>query len=372
MSQQNLDIYRKLQRHLDSMPVGYPETESGVEIKLLKHLFSRQQAVIATKLGFIAQPLHKIYRKVRKDGISIEDLEKLLDKMYFDGLINRGVQEENGKEIKYYANAPLAIGFFEYQLNNLNEEFIELIDQYFEEAFMEEYNCSGIPQLRTIPIEQAIEPEAGVTTYDNFRQVIEECGEPIAVAECICRKEKDLIGDSCKQTDLREICFSFRTAAETYVEKGLGRFISKQEAIDLLKQAEKEGLVLQLGNSQRPMCICCCCGCCCGILTHQKSYNSPAKFFATNFYAQTDPDLCIGCGMCVDRCQMDAITLEDQISNINMERCIGCGVCVPTCPEEAIALIKKEDEIVPPKNTVATYQAIMHGKAKKARIENNK
>jgi len=371
MTQENIDIYRQLQQHLDKMPVGYPETESGVEIKLLRLLFTPQQAKIAINLDFMAQPIKKIHRKLRKENFSKDKLEKALDEMYFDGLINRGVQREDGKEVKYYANAPVAIGFFEYQLNNLNEEFIELIDQYFDEAFIDEWNTSGVPQLRTIPIEQSVETKRSISTYDNFRHVIEDCGGPIVVAECICKKEMDIMGKPCKQTDLREICFSFRTAAKIYEEKGLGRRISKEEALKILEQAQKDGLVLQPGNSQRPMCICCCCGCCCGILKNQRNYDAPAKFFATNFYAQVDSNLCIGCGICEERCNMDAIIIEDEISHINLDRCIGCGVCVPTCPEEAIELIKKEEEIIPPKNTVATYQAIMHGKAKKARKEKN-
>jgi len=369
MTKENNDVYQKLKNHLDTLPVGYPSTESGVELKILKNLFTHQQAKMAMKLDFIAKPLKKIYRKVRKENISIEELEQILDKMYSDGLINRGINEENGENIKYYANAPFAIGIYEYQLNRLNKEFIDLAEQYFEEAFIDEYNVSGIPQLRTIPIEQAVETTSAVATYDDFRQVIEDCGGPIAVADCICKKEKDLLGEPCKQTDLREICFSFRNAAKLYEEKGLGRFISKEEALEILEQAQKDGLVLQPGNSQRPMCICCCCGCCCGILRNQKNYDAPVKFFATNYYAKVDSELCIGCGVCETRCNMDAVTIKDEISNINLDRCIGCGVCVPTCPEEAISLIQKEEEIIPPKNTVATYQAIMHGKAKKARTE---
>ncbi|MBD3194975.1 MAG: 4Fe-4S ferredoxin [Candidatus Lokiarchaeota archaeon] len=369
MSQNNKDLYRKLQQHLDKMPVGYPATESGVEIRILESLFTPAQAKMALFLGFIALPLRKIYRKARKNVESEEELEKLLDEMYFDGLINRGVVNENGKEVKYYAVAPIAIGFFEYQLKNLNKEFIKLIDQYFKEAFIEEYNKTGIPQLRTIPIEESVESSNSIASYDEFRQVIEDCGEPIAVADCICRKEKDLIGEPCEKTDLREICFSFRTAADVYVEKDLGRYISKETALELLEQAEKDGLILQPGNSQRPMCICCCCGCCCGIVSNQKRYEAPAKFFATNFYAEVDTDLCIGCGICEERCNMDAVEIIDEISHINLNRCIGCGVCVPTCPEDAIKLVNKKDEKIPPRNTIATYQAIMNEKANLARME---
>ena len=150
------DIYRELQKHLDKMPVGYPATESGVEIRILKYLFTPKQAELALYLKYQPQPLEKIYRKAKKLGFNIGELEKKLDEMFQQGLINYG---KSGEE-KFYANAPLAIGMYEYQLNSLTEDFVKDIYQYFEESFIsEEWNKSGIPQLRTIPVEQSLTPE---------------------------------------------------------------------------------------------------------------------------------------------------------------------------------------------------------------------
>jgi ferredoxin len=154
-----------------------------------------------------------------------------------------------------------------------------------------------------------------------------------------------------------------------FISKGFAREITKEEAFNILKKAEEDGLVLQPGNSQRPFAMCTCCGCCCGLLSNQNKLIDPAKFFATNFYAEVDPDLCVGCGICEERCNMDAILIEDDVSQVDKNRCIGCGVCVPTCTAEAIKLLKKEEEIVPPKNTAATYRAIMDKKAELARVD---
>jgi electron transport complex protein RnfB len=263
----------------------------------------------------------------------------------------------------------LAIGMFEYQLNRLTPEFFKDVETYFDQGFLDEFNKTKIPQIRTIPIEQTVEHEQVIASYDNLKQVIETIGGPIAVAECICRKGTDLIGEPCKKTELRESCFSFRTAAKVYIEKGLGREISKEEALKILEKAQEDGLVLQPGNSQRPMNICTCCGCCCGVLSHQNKLEEPAQFFASNFYAKVDPDECIGCGICEERCNMNAVHVEDAIAVVNLARCIGCGACVPTCTSEAIKLYKKEEEIIPPKNTVETYLAIMDKKAELARKE---
>ena len=370
MIEEEIDIYRELQKHLDKMPVGYPATESGIEIKLLKHLFTPQQVKIAVKLNFMAEPLPKIYRRFNKGGFTIEELEEKLDEMYFNGLINRGVVNEGESEIKYYGSAPYVIGFFEYQLNRLTPEFFKDSHQYTRETFFkEEYNKTGIPQLRVIPLEKTVDYEQSVAQYDDLKALIDIVGEPIAVMECICRKGAELIGEPCKKTNLLETCFVFRGGAKSFIEKGLAREITKQEALKLLEKAEEDGLVLQPGNSQKPMNICTCCGCCCGVLSSQKQLPGLAQFFATNYYAEVDPDLCIGCGICEDRCNMDAIDIEDDISEVNKARCIGCGVCIPTCTSEAISLIKKEEETLPPKNTLATYTKIMDKKAELARAE---
>ena len=370
MEQENIDYYRELQKHLDKMPVGYPATESGIEIKILKHLFSQEQAQIALKLNFIADPLKKIHRRLKKNGFSSEELEKKLDEMYFKGLINRGVVKEGETENKYYSSAPFVVGMFEYQLNLLTPEFFKDAHQYIHDTFFsEEYNKTGVPQLRVIPLDQTVNFEQAIANYDDLKQIIENIGEPIAVMDCICRKGSDLIGEPCTKTKLRESCFSFRTAAKMSIEKGLAREITKEEAYKILEKAEEDGLVLQPGNSQRPMSICTCCGCCCGVLTSQKQLPELSHFFATNFYAEVDPDLCVGCGICEDRCNLDAITIEDDIAQVDKGRCIGCGVCVPTCTSEAMKLIKKEEETLPPKNTYSTYVTIMDKKAELARAE---
>jgi len=365
MNDTELDIYGSLQKHLNKMPVGFPATDSGVEIRILKHLFTQEQAKLALYLDYQPKPLNKIFRKVKKTGITLEDLERKLDEMYKKGIINFG--EVNGE--KFYGSAPLAIGMYEYQLNSLTEDFVRDMYQYFDEAFIDEYNKSGVPQLRTIPIEQSIPYKQSISTYDNLRSIIDNIGEPIAVAECICRKAKDLVNDSCKKTELRESCFSFRRSAQFYIERGFAKEISKEEALQILKKAEEDGLVLQPGNSMRPMCICTCCGCCCELLVNQNKYPEPAQFFATNFYAEVDEDLCTGCGTCEERCNINAVYVEDAIAHVDRKRCIGCGVCVPTCTSEAIHLIKKEKEIIPPENTAATYKAIMDKKAELARSE---
>ncbi|MHA1459701.1 MAG: ATP-binding protein [Promethearchaeota archaeon] len=357
------DVYRELQRNLDKLPISFPATESGVELKILKYMFSPEQALIGSKLGFRPKSLKDIYELLKEEGLTLERVEEQLDTMHADGLIIRLIKSEGDTEIKSYIASAFMLGFYEFQMNKMTEEFVHDVDQYFDEAFMEELNKTKIPQLRTIPIEKDIGIERDIASYDDFRHYLDTCGEPIVLNECICRKKNDIIGKSCEKTDLRESCFSFRSAGMAYITRGLGRIVTKEEALEILEQAEREGLVLQAGNSQRPMSLCTCCGCCCNLLVNEKKLEAPAQFFGSNYFAQVDEDLCTGCGVCEERCQMDAVEIIDDISNINLDRCIGCGVCVPTCPEEAIELIEKEEKTIPAKNTMETYLQIAKKKA---------
>jgi NAD-dependent dihydropyrimidine dehydrogenase PreA subunit len=369
MNEENLDVYRALQEHLDKAPVGFPATESGVEIRILKQLFTTEEARITTKLSHMPEPLKKVYRKFKSD-YTIEELKKMLEVMFDKGLINRGIQKKEDEEIRYYGAALFLVGFYERQLHKLTKQLVMDCREYFEEAFwMEGWNKAGIPQIRPIPVEKSLDYEQNIATYDDLRYIIENYGDPIAVQECVCRQASEVIGEPCKKTKLHETCFTFRLGAKMAIETGVGREITKEEALELLNKCQEDGLVLQPGNSQRPMNICTCCGCCCEVLVNQGKFDQPARFFNSNFYAEVDQDLCVGCGTCEDRCNMTAIKVIDDKSTVDLGRCIGCGVCAPTCPTEAIYIRKKENQIVPEKNAMAKYMAMMDKKAELARAE---
>jgi NAD-dependent dihydropyrimidine dehydrogenase PreA subunit len=358
----NTDVYRNLQKHLDTLPIGFPATESGVEIRLLKSLFTPEEAEIATNLSFSFETLESIYDHIDKSKMSMEDLEKHLDSSVSKGATLR--KKEGNK--KYYANAMFMIGMYDMQTHRKNEslkEFLTESSQYFSEAFDVEMFKTGINQFRVVPINKSIPHEHHISSYDDIKKIIESTEGQIVVGHCVCRNKKDLFEEPCTQTDLRETCFVLhKDIAETYIEQGWGRPVSKEEALEILKQTEEDGLVYQPGNAQRPGSLCCCCGCCCGYLSDMKELPKPTDFIKSNYFAQVDTDSCTGCGTCLDRCQMNALTLVNEISTVNIDRCIGCGACVPTCPVEAIQLIKREQEIIPPKDWNALYEKIMSKK----------
>jgi len=356
-------IYRNLQAHLDELPVGFPATKSGVEIRILKHLFTPEEAKLALQLSMMPEPLDRIHARFDKGKMTAEELERTLDRMAEKGAIGRIKIAER----RQYCLIPFAVGMYELQVDRLTEGFARDAKLYLEGEFGDELWRTKIPQLRTVPVRKSIAvPEKfSVSSYDDIRRIIENVGGTIAVINCICRQTRRAIGENCTRTDLRETCISFRGAADRAVEQGIGRYLSKDEALALLDKVQEAGLVIQPENTEHPSYVCCCCGDCCGILTTVKRFPRPAELYASNYYAEVDPGLCTGCGICVSLCQLDAITIPDDVAVVNLDRCIGCGNCVACCEFDAGHLRKKEAEMVPPQNKVALYTKIMVKKVSK-------
>jgi electron transport complex protein RnfB len=351
-------VYRNLQKHLDKMPIGFPPVEDGSDIRVLKAFFTKEEAELATFLNFIPVNLQEIYSQTKNRGMSLEETREKLDLMADKRLIFKEVNPKTSQIS--YGNLPYAIGFFENHVNRLSVEMAQASEEYgtqFIREFMGEE--TGIPQMRTVPINAAISHDNIVMDYDDARKILDNIKGPYAVAPCICVQSKALIGGECKHNMLERCIVN----SQDYIDRGDAREITKEEALEILKKAEDSGLVIQPGNSKASSGFCLCCGCCCGILTDAKKLENPARLFATNFYAQIDDKFCTGCGTCTNFCPMDAITL-DEVSIINKERCIGCGVCVSKCPSEAIHLRNKEQIITPPNDSIDLVRKMIRRKKK--------
>jgi Fe-S-cluster-containing hydrogenase component 2 len=162
------------------------------------------------------------------------------------------------------------------------------------------------------------------------------------VADYICRKERRLVGEGCDKP--METCLGMGSAADLYIRHGLGREISQDEALQILEVANQAGLVLQPGNAVEANFICCCCGDCCGVLRNVKRHPQPASVVSSGYYASSDPQVCSACGDCVDRCQMEAVSVDNGYAVVDLQRCIGCGLCVTTCTTGAMHLQRKAQD----------------------------
>lgn len=351
------DVYRQLQEHLDTLPVPFPATKSGVEISLLKRIFTPEEAKIASKLTFAwdeYESLDSIYERLKNLGYSKARLEKLLDSMTKKGGLMAHVEGSK----KSYSNAMLIYGMFELQINKLTPGFVQDMIQYFKDGWAQANSQIPIPQMRVVPLGVSIEQKTAVFTYDDIKTIIATAKEPFSLANCVCRQAKDVLGKPCKNTPRREVCIAWDAGAKLYIKLGWGREISRAEVLATLKQNEEEGMIIQASNAQRPDFICSCCTCCDMTLRFLKRTPMPATLVASNYFAKSNSDTCTRCGTCIDRCQMEAITLQDDKAFVDANRCIGCGNCVKTCPSEAMHLEKKAFETSPPPTMAKLYEQI--------------
>ncbi len=357
-------LYRQLQQHLDHGPAGFPSTRSGADIRLLKHLLTPEEARIAAQLSTMqAESVNRILKRVRKSGLPVSagELQQILDRMVRKGTI---LAFTKGNNIRLYKNVGVSAGgMIDFQVNRLTRDFVNDLDKYHEETFSQSQKPKSrpVPQLRTIPVAKSVPlPAKLVSTYDDVRILVAKAPGPFSVANCICRQMKDMQNQGCKYSALRETCLQIGPDhARQYVEMGIGRPVTRQEVFNILDQAEEAGFILQPENSKSPQNICCCCGDCCGPLLAAKKSPHPAKLYASNYYVAVNSALCIACGVCLNRCQMDARLFADGKAKVDLDRCIGCGNCVTTCRSGASTLQQKDQTFIPFKDKNATFQEIM-------------
>jgi electron transport complex protein RnfB len=333
------DVYFRLRTFLDNLPGGYPTTESGVEIKILKKLFTPEDAEIVMKLKSKPEPVEKISERL---NMRPEEASEKLEKLAKDGSIYR---VRNG-DIPYYMPIQFVVGIYEFHLNTIDRELSELMEEYLP-YLGKVWEKTKTLQLRVVPVGSAVDAAPQIASYNHIFELVKD-KKTIVVAPCICRKEQDLLDNTCEKP--LETCIVFDNPAEYFIENKMGRKINQKELKKILKTAEDAGLVLSPSGYKDISNICCCCDCCCAVLRNLKNFDRPADYAQSQFQARIDPELCITCGTCSDRCQVEAIVENKDVMTVDTGRCIGCALCVPTCSEEAISLVAKPITTELPKN----------------------
>jgi Na+-translocating ferredoxin:NAD+ oxidoreductase subunit B len=349
------DVYARLREHLDNLPSGFPSTASGVEMRILKRLFTPDEAALALNVTIKLEPAAAIAARA---DLSEAEADARLRQLSHKGLIFN--IEAPDREPRYMA-AQFVVGIWEYHVNDLDPEFVRDMDEYLPYLGREAFG--RVPQLRTVPVGKSIDAGLEVLPYEKAEEIVRRQTK-FLVAPCICRREHHIKGAGCDK--LMEACLVFGWGAEYYARNGLGRFITLEETLEIIKKAEAEGLVLQPSNTQEIVNICCCCGDCCQMLLHLKRSPKPALAVSSPFTAAYDPDLCVGCEACTDRCQMEALAMADGRTVLNADRCIGCGLCVGSCPSGALTLARKPADLQPevPKNQRDAF--VLRAKARAA------
>jgi len=326
------DVFKKLAMHLDNLPGGFPETETGVELRILRRLFTPEEAEMALHLALLPEEAKVIAHRAKQ---AEAETKTLLDEMFLKGLLIK--LEKEGRSPKYMA-LQYAVGIWEYHVEDLDRKLAQDMAEYLPTLLNPETWGKG-PQLRTVPVGQSISHQLEIMPYELVEEVVRKQNR-IVVAPCICRRERKLVGKGCDKPE--ENCLVLGRGADIYRARGVGRVIDREEALEILRKADEAGLVLQPSNSKDIINICCCCGCCCGVLRGIKRHPKPATVVSTPFFCAVDVEACTGCGICLERCQMEALHLEDEKIVPDLDRCIGCGLCVSTCATGALSLVRKD------------------------------
>jgi electron transport complex protein RnfB len=328
------DIYQALAEHLDTLPQRFPtNTGTGLELKVLRHIFSPEEAEMAIQLKPMPEFSADIAKRI---GREIGETEALLTEMSKKGQILR-----LGKPGEHrFMAAPFMVGIMEFQIKCFTREMVEDIEAFQPYLMKHTWMKGKTRELRTIPIDKTVTDTTEVMPYESAEAIIKSA-KSISVSDCMCRKISTVKGEPCNRP--MEVCLQFGGASHLYVNNGLGRYIDQEEALALLKKGVESSLVIQAGSSQNPGGMCMCCGCCCKPLVAYRKTDKPSLYANSNYFAVVDEGTCTACGICESRCQMDAIRVEDY-SQIDLDRCIGCGLCVTTCDFDAIKLHKKDQK----------------------------
>jgi ferredoxin len=327
--------YEQLAEALNRLPNGFPRTPSNVEIKVLKKIFSPEEASIASQLTSSMESVEVIVKRV---GLSAKKTEAQLVKMVKRGLL---WSYRKGDKL-FFRLAPFVVGIYESQRESMDHELAHLVEDYLANG-----GAVGImkpqPALhRVVPAQKAVKSE-WILPYDDVKAILMN-SKAFHLSDCICRVQQDHIGRRC-DFPLRT-CLSFSSAESQQSEDD----ISKEEALAFLDKAEEMGLVHTVSNVMKGLgYVCNCCGCCCGILRGITDWGIENSVAYANYYAVIDADECLGCGICRNRCQVHAISEKEGVSVVNRKKCIGCGLCVTGCPNGVAKLEKKpESELVNP------------------------
>ena len=337
------DVYEQLAEALDRLPNGFPRTPSNVEIAILKRIFSPEEASLASQLSGQMDHVEAIAKRV---GLPENQAKTRLTDMAKRGLL--WSDQQAGKP--RFRLAPFIVGIYESQLERMDHEFAHLFEEYMADG-----GAAGImkpqPALhRVIPAQKAVKSE-WILPYDDVRAIL-LASKSFRLRDCICRVQQDHVGRRCSFPVRTCLSFSSAERAPSPLD------VSQEEALVFLDKAEEIGLVHTVSNVMKGIgYVCNCCGCCCGILRGINDWGIENSVAQANYFAAIDPDECIGCGACVQRCQVHAISMKDGVATVDRKRCVGCGLCVTGCPNKVPKLQRRPDtEIVSPPIDFAAWE----------------
>lgn len=345
----DVDVYEGLREKINLWPIRTPRTKEVMEI--LRILFNEEEAEFLIHFTAPYQDPETIEQMVEKTGKPKEKVQAIANRLVSRGLLFKFTSKRDGKV--YYSLMPMVPGIFEFYFSSGGDspekrKVGELFERHYFSGGGLEGGASNYPWARVMPIEKTItvnkEISAGhmILPFEKMSEFI-KASRKIAVINCACRTKK-------KCGHPLEVCMVFDYYADYMVERGHGRYLTVEEALELLEKTEKAGLVHSTINTQtRPQFICNCCTCACMILRGLTELHNPRAIAKSNFIPVRDEKLCNFCRRCVTICPMKANLYhaahdkEPERILFFEERCIGCGLCAYHCPTGAIKMVKVRD-----------------------------
>jgi len=270
-------------------------------------------------------------------GVSADEGKALLESLADKGLVY--AREKDGQW--GYALLPIMPGIFEFPyMKGPKDDKLKRLAGLWEEYLMshaQHISDTGTPFARVIAIQEEVENEPRVLTFEKVYELIEEA-KVVGLSICACR-------NAFEHCDAPlEACMLFDDTCTYLVERGFGRYITKDEMKEKLREFDEAGLVHQVNNAQDKLTLICnCCPCCCHLLRSLTEFGNPSVLTTSGFTPEVDAELCDACEICVvERCPMGAMELVEGLARANDAKCIGCGLCVTGCPQSALRLVRRE------------------------------
>lgn len=284
------------------------------EYMILEPVVTDEMADVAMFLEF-REP--KSVEEVAKlCGRSIEDTEKILYQIGMDGVC---LYAETDGVDKFWLEVWVP-GVMELMVNHKENvrkhpQIAEAFEAYgrIRGAMSAGAFPVGKGLMRVIPIETAIDGETRRASYEEVSLYLNE-NNRFSVSDCSCRTSREILGEGCGHLK-EDMCIQLGSAAEYYIRTGRGREITREEAFDIIRKAEENGLVHQIPNTDGPgktHAICNCCGCSCYALRSATMFLNN-DMVRSNYISKIDAELCVGCGECVQVCPMNALKLGQKV-----------------------------------------------------------
>jgi len=222
------------------------------------------------------------------------------------------------------------------------------LDFFIEKKYNRYYETSekGTPVFRTVPIEESIQAGEKILSYEEAEQYIMTMDhENFTLIPCPCRTRTEKLGiRECSDKFPVASCLMVGFSAIHFNSIGMGRKVTKGQAVAYVKEMLTQGLICCTDNAMaKNSIICMCCSCCCSQIRGRTRWENPDAVSPSNFIPVSGEE-CIACGKCEKRCLLGAITInkEDKRIQVDIDKCLGCGVCTVTCPQDTLKLIRYE------------------------------